>query len=53
MQMIDIVAESDEDVELAMNNLKTNAVRGNQLVMTKKLKFDLELHQVVYMHFHF
>lgn len=26
MQMIDIVAESDEDVELAMNNLKTNAV---------------------------
>lgn len=29
MQMIDIVAESDEDVELAMNNLKTNAVEIN------------------------
>lgn len=26
MQMIDIVAESDEGVELAMNNLKKNAV---------------------------
>lgn len=26
MQMIDIVAESDEDVELAINNLKKNAV---------------------------
>lgn len=26
MQMIDIVAESDEDVELAMNNFKKNAV---------------------------
>lgn len=29
MQMIDIVAESDEDVELAMNDLKTNAVEIN------------------------
>lgn len=29
MQMIDIVAESNEDVELAMNNLKTNAVEIN------------------------
>lgn len=26
MQMIDIVAESDEDVEIAMNNLKKTAV---------------------------
>lgn len=52
MQMIDIVAESDEDVELAMNNLKKKR-SGNQMLMTKKLKFDLELHQVVYMHFHF